>query len=338
MKKFIAAFMLLLLLLPAVHARVDARFIIKDENGRQIYMKTPDGKIIFGNVVVGQEITFDASNSISPFKIDIFRWDFDGDGETDKVIKRCPFVHYIYTKPGIYNVTLYATASAVQDGDSVTHTVVVVEKLIPPYPQVNISLYSKNDSIEAIFNASSSYDEDGYIKSCRWDFDGDGTWDKQGLWSRNKEATWNYTKNGYYKVTLELFDYDLVKNSTIRIIKINNLQGKINETEKNITFKNEIGKEVKVKAIVNNNEIYELTIENESEMNIKINPDGINEINVLAEGKSKRFLFNATDDLTICIGNEIYLEKENNNKSPGFGIILFAFAIMIILMRKFRAR
>ena len=62
MKKFVIPFILLCLLIPNVHSRVDAKFKILDfETGRQIYMKTPDGKIIYGNVLVGQKLIFDGT-------------------------------------------------------------------------------------------------------------------------------------------------------------------------------------------------------------------------------------------------------------------------------------
>ena len=204
MKKLALIIFLLILIIPVVKARVDARFIIKDEKGRQIYMINPDKEILFGNVLVGQQIYFDASSSNSAYPIDGYWWDLDGDGNYDKKIST-PVFNYKYEKAGIYNVTLTAVASVIGDGDSVTKTVVVVEELFAPEAFFSIE---RNDSI-FIFNASRSYDKDGYIKSYTWDFDGDGKFDEDGLWNNySKISKWKYERNGYYIVTLKLVDYD----------------------------------------------------------------------------------------------------------------------------------
>jgi len=55
---------------------------------------------------------------------------------------------------------------------------------------------------EITFNASGSSDPDeGTVLSYSWDFDNDGVADATGI-----EATWNYTTNGTYTVTLTVND------------------------------------------------------------------------------------------------------------------------------------
>ncbi len=328
MKKIALLLISLLVVLPVVKARVDAVFIIKDENGRQIYMITPDKEILFGNVLVGQQIFFDASSSNSAYKIDGYWWDLDGDGNYDKKVSN-PVLPYKYEKTGVYNVTLTAVASVIGDGDTITKTVIVVEKLIPP---VAFFTVERSDAI-FIFNASNSYDEDGYIKSYMWDFDGDGNYDEKGTWnSYSKSSNWKYEKNGYYTVTLKLIDYDFRWEEAKRIIKISNMEGEIIEKEKEIYFINEKKDEKKIEILVNNNDYYEISLpgKGKKSINIKINPEGENEIFIREGGNEKLFLFDEDDEIKIYIGNDISLQK----RIPGFDILFLIFAIFLLIKFK----
>ncbi|MBC7081482.1 MAG: hypothetical protein H5T44_04500 [Thermoplasmatales archaeon] len=333
MKKIVLLIISLIAILPVVKARVDARFIIKDENGRQIYMITPDKETLFGNVLVGQQIFFDASSSNSAYPIDGYWWDLDGDGNYDKKVSR-PIIPYKYEKAGIYNVTLTAVASVIGDGDTITKTVIVVEKLIPPNAFFTIE---KSDEF-FVFNTSNSYDEDGYIKSYMWDFDGDGNFDERGIWSSySKLSNYKYEKNGYYTVILKLVDYDFQWSEAKRIIKVSNMGGEINETEKEIYFINEKKYEKKVGILVNNNEFYEISLSGKGKksLNIKINPDGENEIFIKEGENEKIFFFEKNDEIKIYIGESISSEK----RLPGFDILLLIFAIFaIFLLIKFKTQ
>jgi len=215
---------------------VDAKFKILDfETGRQIYMKTPDGKIIYGNVLVGQKLIFDGTGSNSIYPIKEYRWDLDGDGKWDKVMV---------------------------------------------------------DKTELVVN-----------------------------------------KNGYYTVILTVYDYDLQSNSTTKIFKINKLEGNLNESMKTIEIVNELENATDVKIIVNNCDVYNLTVEKKKSLNISINPYGLNEIDVFANGKEKTFLINATNPAKIFIGNEIYMGKEEENKTPGFEFLLLLIALLLFAFR-----
>jgi len=314
-----------LFILPHVDARVDAKFIIKDLNGRQIYMKTPEGKIVYGNVLVGQEIIFDASASNSMYPIDRYHWDFDGDGKYEKVT-RGPIAHYKYNSSGIYYATLLAVASSAPpygDGDTITHKIIVVEKLLPPKPYFTIK---KIGNATFLFNASKSYDEDGYIWYYRWDFDGDGKYEKTG-----KEVSWEYKKNGYYVPTLEVMDYDLKSNLTRRVIKIDCLNGSINESIGTIKIENKRGYAINVSIVLNNNEKINITVEKECTIHPLLNPD-INEIWIKAEGKEKIFVIEG-NELKVAIDEDIYIPAP---KTPSFGIFLvfISFILIILLKRK----
>ncbi|MEM1513856.1 MAG: PKD domain-containing protein [Candidatus Thermoplasmatota archaeon] len=328
MEKNILLLIILLLFTPIAKARVDARFIIEDEKGNQIYMKTPEGEILFGNVLVGQQIYFNASSSNSAYPIDGYWWDLDGDGNYDKKVP-IPILPYKYEKAGVYNVTLTAVASVIGDGDTVTKTVVVVEKLFPPEAFFTIE---RNDNI-FIFNASKSYDKDGYIRSYMWDFDGDGIIDEKGSWNNySKSSKWKYEKNGYYTVILKIVDYDWKWSEAKRIIKVSNMEGEINESEKEVYFINEKKDEKNIKIIVNNNEFYEFYISGKSKksISIKINPYGENELYIKEGENEKIFFFKKDDRIDIYIGENISSEKV----IPGFEILFFILAIFLLI--KFR--
>jgi len=69
-----------------------------------------------------------------------------------------------------------------------------------------------NDSIT--FNASNSYDPDGYITNRSWDFENDGTVD---AWS--KVVTYAYSDAGTYRVKLQVQDNDsIISNCTEDVI------------------------------------------------------------------------------------------------------------------------
>lgn len=317
-----------LFMLPSVYARVDAKFIIKDLNGRQIYMRTPEGKIIYGNVLVGQEIIFDASTSNSMYPIDRYHWDFDGDGEYEKVTTS-PIVHYKYNSTGIYHAKLLAVASSAPpygDGDTITHDIIVVEKLIPPKPYFTVK---KIDNATFLFNSSESYDEDGYIRYYKWDFDGDGKYEKFEK-AEDNEVIWKYEKNGYYIPTLVAVDYDLKSNFTRRVIKIDCLNGSIDESVGTIKIENKCVHVINVSVMLNNNEEINVTVEKENILHPLMN-ESINEVRVKADGKEKIFIIEG-NKISIAINDmHIYIPAK---KTPGFDILLILLSFILILLKR----
>ncbi|HHF56405.1 MAG TPA: PKD domain-containing protein [Thermoplasmatales archaeon] len=333
MKKLIAftslSLLITIILFPSLaEGRVDAKFIIRDMNGRQIFMKSPDGKIIYGNVLVGEKIIFDARKSNSMYPIDKYYWDFDGDGKYDEITST-PIVHYTYEKAGEYNATLLAVATSAPphgDGDTITHKIIVVDNLLPP---VAIFEIERRENGTFIFNASKSYDKDGYIMIYKWDFDGDGKYDETGS---TPLALHNYSKNGYYVVSLTVVDYDLLKSKKIRIIKISNLNGSINEIKGEIKIENKCEESIDAFIIINNNEKFNVSIE--ANGNYVINPllsPSLNEIYIYSEGKNATFIFNGSEGINIIVKkNSIYTSDEEINRTAGFNFLALFIAILII--------
>jgi PKD repeat protein len=67
------------------------------------------------------------------------------------------------------------------------------------------------------FDASGSYDADGYITDYAWDFDGDGLADKTG-----NIAKWSWDSEGSYSIHLSVCDNEIRCNGTIKTIRIVN--------------------------------------------------------------------------------------------------------------------
>ncbi len=324
----------IIIAIPYANARVDARFIIKNEEGRQIYMITPDKKIIFGNVVAGEKILFDASASSSAYKVDRYYWDFNGDGKWDR-ITTAPKTWYVYSNPGTYNATLMAVASSAPpmgDGDVVRHLIKVVKELKKPVVRFTIEK-CENDSYE--FNASSSYDPDGYIKSYRWDFDGDGKWD---ISSRKSLAYHSYTKNGFYEIKLEVTDYDTMKNFATRVIEIKEENGEVNETKGVIKVKNEMDNLVELHIIINNYYNYTISVgkkEEERIENVSLSSE-LNEIHIFYEAYENKIdrviLLNFSRNIKIIVDkNTAYIEEGNKS---GYEIYITIISLLSILFFK----
>ncbi len=145
-------------------------------------------------VDTSEVIYFDASDSYDPDgTIVSYEWDF-GDGTKGTGVS----VQHSYPEDGIYTVTLTVTDD---DGatDSAQDTKTVVNR--PPVASFTESAHTVDTSEVITFDASASYDPDGYIVSYTWDF-GDGT-TATGIM-----VTHAYADDGSYTVTLTVTDDD----------------------------------------------------------------------------------------------------------------------------------
>ena len=145
-----------------------------------------------------QNITFNASSSydIDGF-ITNYTWDFDGNGIIDAITDN-PVIIYSYSNDGIYNVTL-----TVYDNDGFNSTITKQITILNNPPVANFSFVPINPKTNEniTFNASSSYDIDGFITNYTWNF-GDGSI------AYGKIVQHSYSKDGIYNVTLTIYDDD----------------------------------------------------------------------------------------------------------------------------------
>jgi PKD repeat protein len=161
-----------------------------------------------GQLYSDTAVYFDGSDSYDPNGDEInFTWDF-GD--------QCPMtfgvdpVHY-YKTPGVYTVKLL-----VSDGDHISSPfkliVTIKEEPLPPTAIIKLSTFQTLTYTDVWFDASGSYDPDGYyydptdptsfakdIVKYYWDF-GDGNH------SNEINITHAYARDGVYTITLTIRD------------------------------------------------------------------------------------------------------------------------------------
>ncbi len=146
----------------------------------------------------GEWVQFDASASYDPDgNIVSYQWDFNGDGTVDATGQ---VVYHSYAAPGTYNVRLVVTDDQGASDEEVK-AVTVAAPNQPPVARFSISPTPAQVGMPVTFDATGSYDPDGFITDYRWDFNGDGTIDGTG-----QIASYTYFAPGTYQVTLYVTD------------------------------------------------------------------------------------------------------------------------------------
>jgi len=155
-------------------------------------------------------VEFDASASLSPNgAIITYGWSF-GDGETGTGVK----ASHTFTEKGIYPVVLTVTDSTGAAGTR-TRNVQALNRV--PHAEFTFwpNMVGKNQ--EVTFDASTSYDEDGYIVEWIWTF-GDGTsTEGEVVGHTYLSAGGQGTK---YPVTLTVIDEDNASKSATKLVQV----------------------------------------------------------------------------------------------------------------------
>ncbi len=97
--------------------------------------------------------------------------------------------------------------------------------VIPDVNELPIAMFNwtpmiPNPGEEIIFNASDSYDPDGFIKLYEWDWDNDGEYDEVNYSSPIARHT--YEEPGHYPVTLRVKDNNFSYSSISRTVRVGN--------------------------------------------------------------------------------------------------------------------
>src|SRR5437870_3145241 len=146
--------------------------------------------------IVGATVTFDASASVDPDgQITSYDWNFG-----DLTLGSGQVAPHSFTSAGTYNVSLTVT-----DNESFTSTAyrdIVVQPGPPGAPVARFvaSPSPVDPNLPVTFNASTSYDSDGYIASYAWDF-GDLSPAGSGV-----TTTHTYLSHGVYTAILNVTD------------------------------------------------------------------------------------------------------------------------------------
>jgi len=161
--------------------------------------------------IAGETVTFNASDSYDPDgNIVSYVWDF-GDDNTTTVNK--PIITHVYMKEGNYTVVLTVT-----DNDGFTDT---MSDIVPVEQAPPVAAFTYSPSIPFInetvtFNASASYDPNGYIVSYTWNF-GDGS---PQVNETDPIITHVYVTTGDYNVTLTVTDSEGLTDTITQIITV----------------------------------------------------------------------------------------------------------------------
>ena len=156
-------------------------------------------------IVVNETVQFTSTSTDADGDTLVYTWDF-GDGSPLSSEKNPT---HIYTKMGLYNVTLKVNDGT--DNDTITKTVNVEVKLTTNEPPNADFTYVKTNLTVAF--TDNSTDDSGII-AWEWDFDGDGIIDNE-----TQNPTYTYAVAGTYNVTLTVTDNDATTPLTGTVTK-----------------------------------------------------------------------------------------------------------------------
>jgi len=168
------------------------------------------------NPAIGQPVFFDASGSFDPDpgdSITQFQWDFDSNGTIDASGQ---FVSNSFFVAGFHQVTLRVTDTRGASGTQ-TQTVPVGAPGFnqPPIARFTFSPINPAVGQTVFFDASASFDPDGFITQYLWDFNSDGFFDASG-----RTATNTFFFAGTHLVTLRVIDNNGAAGSTSQPVTV----------------------------------------------------------------------------------------------------------------------
>ncbi len=132
--------------------------------------------------------------------IQIFRWDFDGNGTWDTYDTVARDYTHTYNASGTYHPVLYVQSST---GATATATLTIVVNNSPPKATADV-VPSNGEVPLAVQLFGSATDADGSIVRYEWDFEGDGTYDWSSTTTGNTSHT--YSTVGTYQAVFRATD------------------------------------------------------------------------------------------------------------------------------------
>ncbi len=130
--------------------------------------------------------------------IQTYSWDFNGDGSYDRSDITANSYSWSYTTPGDYNVTLKVVDA---NGDEVTGSVMV--HILNSPPQVTVESTPSNGAVPLTVQFVATATDFNGIARYEWDFDGDGTYDKN---STDGNVSYQYTTQGVFNAKVRVID------------------------------------------------------------------------------------------------------------------------------------
>jgi len=182
------------------------------------------------NPNVGDFVRFDGQLSSDPDGyINSWKWDFDGDGITDRSGQ---VVWKSFSSSGSKRVRL-----TVQDNQGATSTIrkIVRVSTTNQSPNADFDYSPSNPGVgETVrFDGTSSSDPDGRITSWEWDFDGDGNTDRTG------SVVWyGFNSSGSKRVRLTVQDNQGATAVSSKTVQVRPPQPRFNEVEADNFYSN----------------------------------------------------------------------------------------------------
>jgi PKD repeat protein len=152
------------------------------------------------SVHVGEEIQMDARASENASSAD---FDPDGDGTYETVGHVDFLANYSYETADTYEVR-----ALLQNGEQTNETfcgTVSVTENEPPTAALTITPSDPMTGESVTFDASGSSDTDGSVETYRWDFDGDGTVERE---TNDSSETYQFDASGSYVPSVTVVDDD----------------------------------------------------------------------------------------------------------------------------------
>jgi len=146
--------------------------------------------------------------------IQIFRWDFDGNGSWDTYDTVARDYTHTYSTPGTYNATLYVQSST---GATATASIAITVDNNPPVATADV-VPSNGEVPLTVQLTGSGSDVDGQITLYEWDFEGDGTYDWSSTSSGNTVHT--YTTVGTFASIFRVTDNDGATDTAIAVTTV----------------------------------------------------------------------------------------------------------------------
>lgn len=147
---------------------------------------------------VGETVTLDGSNSDARF----LEFDKQGDGIYDRSDETDFIVNVTYSEEGTYEPVVRADQNSADTASCGTVTITNNE---PPRASLSVSPNPATTGQQVTFDGADSVDSDGTISTYSWDFDGDGTVDRN---TSDPTTTTTYDQSGFYSPALEVVDDD----------------------------------------------------------------------------------------------------------------------------------
>jgi len=164
-------------------------------------------------------VNFDGYGISAFGRIDLFEWDFDGDGIFDWSSSSTAKVnnHKYYTG-GLYLATLKVTNSLDQTDQAV---IPITVNRVKPVAVSNVSTNEGEPPLSVWLYGSDSYDSDGSIVLFEWDYDGDGVFDYFSETTANKNYI--YKTGGEFYPTLRVTDNEGLMSQVRKKIVVGNI-------------------------------------------------------------------------------------------------------------------